>query len=69
VRDEDQGKAVAEKIANDTESRCIYIKTDVSKAASVAAAFETVVTQLGQVDILLNNGAAAAAQPCETQQC
>jgi NAD(P)-dependent dehydrogenase (short-subunit alcohol dehydrogenase family) len=57
VRPEEAGQAVAEKVAAATDAQCIYIKCDVSQRASVADAVEAAAAQLGEPDILINNGA------------
>lgn len=64
VRPEDMGKASAQKVtsgAGTSAAQCVYITCDVSRSASVAAAVEAAAAQLGEPDILVNNGASREA--------
>src|SRR5690349_20797055 len=45
----------AAKVANSLESRALHVHCDVADGRSVEAAFDTVATRLGGVDVLVNN--------------
>jgi NAD(P)-dependent dehydrogenase (short-subunit alcohol dehydrogenase family) len=51
---EDWGSESAKKIAAETGRRAIFVKTDVTSRASVAAAVAQVVKELGRIDALAN---------------
>ncbi len=51
---EDWGSESAKKIAAETGRRAIFVKTDVTSRASVAAAIAQVVKELGRIDALAN---------------
>src|SRR5918997_308554 len=52
-------------LAREGEGKVVTISADVTKAADCTRAFETAEKELGQVDVLLNNAGAHAAQPFE----
>ena len=54
---EDWGKESAEVISAETGRRAIFVKTDVSNRASVAAMVATVAKEFGRIDALVNDAA------------
>jgi NAD(P)-dependent dehydrogenase (short-subunit alcohol dehydrogenase family) len=55
ARGEDRLRATMADVASSTGARTLAVPADVTDRASVAAAVETVVAELGQVDLLVNN--------------
>jgi NAD(P)-dependent dehydrogenase (short-subunit alcohol dehydrogenase family) len=62
---EDWGNESAKKIAAETGRRAIFVKTDVTKRASVGAAAESVAKQLGRIDALANVAGIIITEPLE----
>jgi NAD(P)-dependent dehydrogenase (short-subunit alcohol dehydrogenase family) len=62
---EDWGTESAQKIAAETGRRAIFVKTDVTKRASVGAAVESVAKQLGRIDALANVAGIIISEPLE----
>jgi NAD(P)-dependent dehydrogenase (short-subunit alcohol dehydrogenase family) len=60
---EDWGAEAAESIRRDSGRRAIYIKTDVSRRAEVAAMVDRVAAELGRVDVLINDAAIGISKP------
>jgi 3-oxoacyl-[acyl-carrier protein] reductase len=54
---EDWGKESAESIKSETGRRALFVKTDVSNRASVAAMAAAVARELGRIDALVNDAA------------
>ncbi len=63
VRPDEQGKAAVNDIMSETCGRALYIRADVTDAAAIDAAIEQTSRELGNIDILLNNGARACFDP------
>jgi 3-oxoacyl-[acyl-carrier protein] reductase len=63
---DDWGREAAEAIAGQTGRRAIYIKTDISQRADVEKMVARVLSELGRVDVLINNAAIAAG--CEVEK-
>ena len=55
VRSEEQGKAAAQEVCEQTGSKCVYFHSDVTKAYDMQRVMELASTALGNIDILLNN--------------
>lgn len=64
VRD-DWGQQAVEAIKKETGQKAVYIKTDISKRSEVENMAATVVKELGQIDVLVNNAAIVKTQPIE----
>ncbi len=60
---EDWGRDAADVVARETGRRAIYIKTDISQRAEVQAMVARVLSELGRVDVLINNAAIPIGQP------
>jgi 3-oxoacyl-[acyl-carrier protein] reductase len=60
---DDWGSAGAAAIAHETGRRAIYVKTDITRAADVNAMVNTVIKDLGRIDILVNDAAIVFLEP------
>ena len=64
VRD-DWGQQAVEAIKKETGQSAVYVKTDISQRSEVENMAATVVKELGQIDVLVNNAAIVKTQPIE----
>jgi NAD(P)-dependent dehydrogenase (short-subunit alcohol dehydrogenase family) len=62
---EDWGEESAKKIAAETGRRVIFVKTDVTSRASVAAAVARVAKEMGRIDALANVAGIIITEPLE----
>src|SRR5579864_5002974 len=64
VRD-DWGQEAVETIRKETGQRAVYVKTDIARRSDVQAMVTSVVKELGQIDVLVNNAAIVQTQRIE----